>query len=115
MITSPAYKARSPTAGLLYGIALALLLTSMVLSKWYALALKLGVPRQTCWTFERRLTENPTSMIFQYLAVACPQKTLLSLKEALKSIERRDLVKYLNEEKLRGRVSALHHKLIKFN
>ena len=110
MITSPSYEARSPTAGLLHEIALDLDGSSQTLSKWYALALKLGVPRYTCWTFERRLTENPTSMMFQYLAVACPQKTLLSLKEALKSIERRDLVKYLNEEKLRGRVSALHHK-----
>ena len=110
MITSSNNEASSPTVGLLDEIAFTLDGTSQASSKWYALALKLGVPRQTCWTFERRLTENPTSMMFQYLAVACPQKTLLSLKEALKSIERRDLVKYLNEEKLRGRVSALHHK-----
>lgn len=110
VITSPSNEAPSPTVGLLDEIALALDGTSLALSNWYTLALKLGVPRKTCWKFERRSTENPTGRLFQYLATTCPQKTLLSLKEALKSIERRDLVKYLNEEKLRGRVSALHHK-----
>ena len=80
------------------------------MSKWYALALKLGVPRYTCWTFERRLTENPTGMMFRYLAVACPQKTLSSLIEALESIKRKDLMVYFNWNILEGRVSALHHK-----
>ena len=110
MITSPSNEAPSPTVGLLDEIALALDGTSQALSDWYTLALKLGVPKKTCWKFERRSTENPTGRLFQHLATTCPQKTLLSLKEALKFIERRDLVKYLNEEKLRGRVSVLHHK-----
>ena len=110
MITSPSYEARSPTAGLLHEIALDLDGSSQTLSKWYALALKLGVPRYTCWTFERRLTEDPTSMMFRYLAVACPQKTLSSLMEALESIKRKDLMVYFNWNILEGRVSALHHK-----
>ena len=109
-ITSPSNEAPSPTAGLLDEIALALDGTSLALSNWYTLALKLGVPRKTCRKFGRRSTENLTGRLFKYLATTCPQKTLLSLKEALKIIERRDLVKYLNEEKLKGRVSALHHK-----
>ena len=110
MITSPSNEAPSPTVGLLDEIALALDGTSLALSNWYTLALKLGVPRDICWVFERRLTENPTGRMFQYLAITCPHKTLLSLKEALKSIERKELVEYFNREKLRGRVSALHYK-----
>ena len=110
MITLPSYEAPSPTAGLLYEIALALDGTSLVLSNWYTLALKLGVSRRACRVFERLLRENPTGRMFQYLAFTCPHRTLLSLKKALKSIERRDLVKYLNKEKLKGRVSALHYK-----
>ena len=111
MITySPSNEGPSPTVGLLDEIALALDGKSLALSNWYTLALKLGVPKINCWKFERRSTENPTGRLFQYLAATCPQKTLLSLKEALKSIERGDLIKYLNGKKLRGRVSALYHK-----
>lgn len=110
VITSPSNEAPSPKVGLLDEIALALDGKSLALSNWYTLALKLGVPKKTCWQFERRSTENPTGRLFQYLATTCPQKTLLSLKEALKSIERGDLIEYLNEKKLRGRVSALYHK-----
>ena len=110
MITSPSDEASSPTVGLLDEIALALDRTSLVLSNWYTLGLNLGVPRKTCWTFERRSTENPTGRLFQYLATTFPQKTLLSLKEALDSIERKDLVNFLHEEELRGKVPTLHHK-----
>ena len=105
MIISPSDEAPSPTVSLLDEIAFALDRTSLVLSNWYTLALKLSVSRKTCWTFERRSTENPTGRLFQYLATTCPQKTLLSLKEALDSIKRKDLVNFLHEEKLRGKVS----------
>ena len=110
MITSSNNEASSPTVGLLDEIAFTLDGTSQAASNWYTLALKLDVPKDLCWFIERRSTENPTGRLFEYLATTCPQKTLLSLKEALKFIERRDLVKYLNEKKLRGRVSVLHHK-----
>ena len=52
MITSPSDEAPSPTLSLLDEIALALDRTSLVLSNWYTLALKLGVSRKTCWTFK---------------------------------------------------------------
>ena len=94
MITSPSDEAPSPTVSLLDEIALALDRTSLVLSNWYTLALKLGVSRKTCWTFKRRSTENPTGRLFQHLATTCPQKKLLSLKEALDSIKRNDLVNF---------------------
>ena len=111
MITSSNNEASSPTVGLLDEIAFTLDGTSQASSNWYTLALKLGVPKKYCWHIKNLgSTENPTGRLFQYLATTCPQKTLLSLKEALKFIERRDLVKYLNEKKLRGRVSVLHHK-----
>ena len=110
MITSPSDEAPSPTVGLLDEIALALDGTSLVLSNWYTLALKLGVPRKICWKFERRSTENPTGRLFQHLATTCPQKTLLSLREALDSVKRKDLVKFLHDEELKGKVSTLHLK-----
>ena len=110
VITSPSNEVPSPKVGLLDKIALALDGTSLVVSNWYTLALNLGVPRKTCWNFERRSTENPTGRMFQYLVTNCPKKTLLSLREALDSINRKDLIKFLHEEKLRGKVPVLHHK-----
>ena len=110
MITSPSNEVPSPKVGLLDKIALALDGTSLVVSNWYTLALNLGMPRKTCWSFERRSTENPTGRMFQYLVTNCPKKTLLSLREALDSINRKDLIKFLHEEKLRGKVPVLHHK-----
>ena len=106
MITSPSDEAFSLTFDLLDEIALALDRTSLVLSNWYTLALNLGVPRKTCWTFER---ENPTSRLFQHLATTCPQKTLLSLKDALASMKRKDLVNFLHEEELKGEVKNVKH------
>lgn len=100
VITFPSNEAPSPTVSLLDEIALALDGTSLVLSNWYTLAIKLGVPRKTCWEFERRSTENPTGRLFQYLAITCPQMTLLSLREALDSMKRNDLIKFLHDEKL---------------
>lgn len=100
VITFPSNEAPSPTVSLLDEIALALDGTSLVLSNWYTLAIKLGVPRKTCWEFERRSTENPTGRLFQYLAITCPQTTLLSLREALDSMKRNDLIKFLHDEKL---------------
>ena len=110
MITSPSNEVPSPKVGLLDKIALALDGTSLVVSNWYTLALNLGMPRKTCWNFERRSTENPTGRMFQYLVTNCPKKTLLSLREALDSINRKDLIKFLHEEKLRGKVLVMHHK-----
>ena len=105
VITSQRIQAPSPQASLLDEIALALDGTSQVLSNWYTLAMKLGVPRKTCWKFERRSTENPTNRLFQYLAATCPQMTLTSLKEALGSIERKDLINILQEQNLEGNLS----------
>ena len=107
VITSQSYEAPSLRAGLLDAIALALDAKSMVLSNWYTLAVRLGVPRKTCWEFERRSTENPTGRLFQYLATNCPHVTLLSLGKALDSIQRKDLIKLLREENLRGKISTL--------
>ena len=102
VITSRSVQAPSPRAGLLDEISLALDGTSMVLANWLTLAIKLRVPRKTCWEFERRSTESPTSRIFQYLAATCPEMTLTRLKEALVLVERKDLMKILEEESLGG-------------
>ena len=107
VITKPS-KAPSPRAGILDELALALDGRSLVLSNWYTLAIKLGVQRITCWTLERRSAENPTGRLFQYLATSCPKLTLRSLKEALDSIERRDLMDVLKNKNLEGKVSTLH-------
>lgn len=107
VITKPS-EAPSPRAGILDELALALDGRSLVLSNWYTLAIKLGVQRITCWTFERRSTENPTGKLFQYLATSCPQLTLNSLKEALDSIDRRDLMNFLKNKNLGGNISTLH-------
>ncbi|XP_022802850.1 uncharacterized protein LOC111340292 isoform X2 [Stylophora pistillata] len=100
VITSRSIEAPLPRAGLLDELALALDKKSLVLSNWFTLALKLGVPRKTCWTFERQSNENPTGRLFQYLATSRPQLTLKSLTEALDSIERRDLMNFFKKEKV---------------
>lgn len=95
VITSQNIQAPSLRAGLLDEIALALDSTSPVLANWHNLALKLGVPRKTCWELGRRSTQNPTNQLFQYFAASRPQMTLKILKDALLFIARNDLLKIL--------------------
>ena len=102
IITSRNIQAPSPTAGLLDEIALALDVTSLVLSSWSNLAIKLGVPRKTCWEFERRSTDDPTYNLLQYLVTTCPEIKLKSLKDALCSIERKDVLNILQEQNQGG-------------
>ncbi|XP_066021739.1 uncharacterized protein [Pocillopora verrucosa] len=98
IITSRNIQAPSPTAGLLDEIALALDVTSLVLSSWSNLAIKLGVPRKTCWEFERRSTDDPTHNLLRYLVTTCPEIKLKSLKDALDSMKRKDVLKILQEQ-----------------
>ena len=102
IIMSPNIQAPSPTAGLLDEIALALDVTSPVLSSWSDLAVTLGVPRKTCWEFERRSTDDPTYNLLQYLVTTCPEIKLKSLKDALCSIERKDVLNILQEQNQGG-------------
>ena len=95
-------KPHSPSASLLDEIALALDATSPVLANWYRLAIKLGVPREDCWNFERRSTQSPTNELFQYLEATRPQMTLKKLKEALNQLKRMDLLYYLDNQSLEG-------------
>ena len=95
VITSPNIEAPSLRAGLLDEIALALDSTSRVSANWQKLATELGVRRETCLELGRRSTQNPTNQLFQYLDASCPQMTLKVLKEALRFIERNDLLKNL--------------------
>ncbi|XP_022789031.1 uncharacterized protein LOC111328791 isoform X2 [Stylophora pistillata] len=104
LITSQNIQGPSPTAGLLDEIALALDVTSLALSSWSSLAIKLRVPRKTCWGFERRSTDNPTHNLLQYLVTTCPEMKLRSLKDALDSIQRKDLLKILEEHNQRDEV-----------
>ena len=102
IIMSPNIQAPSPTAGLLYEIASALDITSPVLSSWSDLAVTLGVPRKTCWEFERRSTDDPTYNLLQYLVTTCPEIKLKNLKDALYSIERKDVLNILQEQNQGG-------------
>ena len=102
IITSRNIQAPSPTAGLLDEIALALDVTSLVLSSWSNLAIKLGVPRKTCWEFERRSTDDPTHNLLHYLITTCPEMKLKTLKDALDSINRKDVLNLLQEQNQGG-------------
>jgi len=95
VITSPRMEASLLPSGLLDEIALALDSSSPVLANWRHLAMKLGVSRESCLELGRRSTQNPTSQLFQYFAAYRPQMTLKTLNEALRSIERNDLMKIL--------------------
>ena len=95
VITSPNIKAPSLRVGLLDEIALALDSTSRVSANWQKLATELDVSRETCLELGRRSTQNPTSQLFQYFAAYRPQMTLKVLKKALRSTERNDLLKIL--------------------
>ena len=106
VITSRNIQAPSPRAGLLDEIALALDGTSPVLANWYNLAIKLGVPREACWEFERCSTQNPTNQLFQHLETTRPLMTLKELKEALKSTERKDLLETLENQNMEGMFNA---------
>ena len=102
IITSPNIQAPSPTAGLFYEIALALDVTAPVFSSWSDLAVTLGVPRKTCWEFERRSTDDPTYNLLKYLVTTCSEIKLKSLKDALYSIERKDVLNILQEQNQGG-------------
>ena len=102
IIMSPNIQAPSPTAGLLDEIASALDVTSLVLSGWSDLAVTLGVSRKTCWEFERRSTDDPTYNLLQYLVTTCPEIKLKRLKDALCSIERKDVLNILQEQNQGG-------------
>ena len=93
---------QAPSADLLDEIALALDVTSLVLSSWSNLAIKLGVPRKTCWEFERRSTDDPTHNLLRYLVTTCPEIKLKSLKDALDSMKRKDVLKILQEQNQGG-------------
>lgn len=103
----------SPWASLLDEIALALDVTSLVLANWYRLAIKLGVPREDCWNFERRSTQSPTNELFQYLEANRPQMTLKKLKETLHDLKRMDLLYYLDKQSLEGNVQLVRGQNIK--
>ena len=104
VITSGNIQAPSPRARLLDEIALALDGTSLVLANWYNLAIELGVPRKACWEFQRRSMENPTNQLFQHLEATRPKMTIKILREALRSLERKDLLKIL--QNLAGKFDA---------
>lgn len=106
-------KPHSPSASLLDEIALALDATSLVLANWYQLAIKLGVPREDCWNFERRSTQSPTNELFQYLEATRPQMTLKKLKEALNQLKRMDLLYCLDKQSLEGNAQLVRDKKIK--
>jgi len=95
VITSPKIEASALRAGLSDEIALALDSTSRVSANWQKLATKLGVSRKTCLELGRHSTQNPTNQLFQYFAASRPQMTLKVLKQALRFIERNDLLKVL--------------------
>ena len=95
VITSPNIEASLLRAGLLDEIALGLDSTSRVSANWQKLATKLGVSRITCLELGRRSTQNPTNLLFQYFAASRPQMRLKVLKQALRFIERNDLLKVL--------------------
>jgi len=94
-ITYPNIEAPLLRAGLLDEIALALDSTSRVSANWQKLATKLGVSRITCLELGRRSTQNPTNQLFQYFAASRPLMTLKVLRQALRVIERNDLLKIL--------------------
>ncbi|PFX26581.1 Kinesin light chain [Stylophora pistillata] len=87
-------------AGLLDEIALALDGSSLILSNWKTLAVSLGVSREACRELERQSMESPTGKLFQYLATSVPEMKLSSLKEALRSVERKDLINFLQEQNI---------------
>ena len=103
----------SPSAILLDKIALALDATSPVLANWYHLAIKLGVPREDCWNFEKRPTQSPTNEVFRCLEATRPQITVRKLKEALMQLQRMDLLHYLDKQSLEGNIQLVRDQKIK--
>jgi len=96
----------APRISLLDDIALALDEQSKVWANWSSLALKLGVPRQTLKQFERRSTQSPTYRLFEYLKATHPQMTLKTLKDALESMGRKDLLRLLRDQTLPGKFTG---------
>ena len=79
----------------------------MTLATWTNLALKLGVPRNTFKLFERRSTQSPTNQLFEYLGSTCPHMTVKTLEEAMKKMERNDLLAILHEKSPQGKLNSL--------
>ena len=106
-ITSRHPVAPSPNVSLLDEIALKLDVQSMTLANWSNLALMLRVPRKTFALFERRSTQSPTNQLFEYLGSHCPHMTVKTLEEALKYMERNDLLAILHEKSPQGKLNSL--------
>ena len=102
-ITSQNIQDPSPRAGLLDDIALSLDGRSRVLGNWFNLAMKLDVPREACWRFGTRSTQNPTNQLFQYLETQRPRMTLKEFKEALQSMTRNDLLQIIATHNMEGK------------
>lgn len=79
----------------------------MTLANWDSLALKLGVPKKTFKLFERRSTQSPTNQLFEYLGSTWPHMTVKTLEEAMKKMERNDLLKILHEKSPQGKLNSL--------
>ena len=105
-ITSRHPVAPSPNGSLLDEIALKLDVQSMTLANWRSLAVKLGVPSKTFKLFERRSTQSPTNQLFEYLGSTCPHMTVKTLEEAMKKMERNDLLAILLEKSPQGKLNS---------
>ena len=103
----------APQVDLLDDIVLALDERSK--ANWSSLAVKLGVSRQKVKQFERRSTESPTCRLFECLEVIHPEMTLRTLKDALKSMNRKDLLEILREQKLDGKFTGQWTSIFCFN
>ena len=78
----------------------------MTLANWRSLAVKLGVPSKTFKLFERRSTQSPTNQLFEYLGSTCPHMTVKTLEEAMKKMERNDLLAILHEKIPQGKLNS---------
>ena len=78
----------------------------MTLANWRSLAVKLGVPSKTFKLFERRSTQSPTNQLFEYLGSTCPHMTVKTLEEAMKKMERKDLLAILHEKSPQGKLNS---------
>ncbi|XP_032227307.2 uncharacterized protein LOC5503135 isoform X1 [Nematostella vectensis] len=65
---------------------------------WRGLATELGVRRDTCYLFETDSAENPTILLFEYLAATAPGHRMSILLGHLKQMERKDVIDKIGEE-----------------
>ena len=86
-------------------MALALDSQSLVLANWKFLGAKLGVPRGILKLFEKSSGQSPTNRLFEYLAITSPQMTLKTLMEALGLMNRNDLIKFIKDQNLGGKLN----------